>query len=327
MSTLKSYAKNIERLINKSKLQRIIYRVEVSAPKMGIPSYELLMKYSVELKKDKQLSSELAMISRRLKDKNEPKDIAYKPYLDQDIIALIKEANKKQIALGTIFQDYAPIKEKATSTKRGVKAKLYFPFAIYFLLVFGLNEIVKEFVKIGNGDTLIKFTDFELFILNNYVPINLSYGIVLGFFLAVIPQKVPYLKGVFQRLNGILALSTARTMYKMSYTSGEIIQTLAKQFSLKETKKYKNDANGLLTLMQKEKMVTLEQAAELKINLERGEIEKGIDLAIIEKTEEIETLQETINSALKTISIVLLTPPIYMVIQVLIKLMNLGPTA
>lgn len=312
--------KKLEIALIKSKISHLIYDVEIEAPAMGITSKLLLNKYAKKHKKEKNIASILFDIERKLK-KNIRKDEVYKPFLDRDIYLLLKESITRQIDIDKIFADYAPIKEKGEKLKRSIKAKLYFPFVLFVLIVLGLNETMSNFTKISSMG-MTKFGTTDTFIMDNFIMLNFSYGLVFAIALLIYPQYMPLIKGVFLKLKGMLGLSTVRTMTEMGYSAGEIIKTLIKQFEIKNTALIKKDLNGLLELMEREKFTDITQSARLSIAAERNEISKAVLRTLKQKSEEIDNIGNTVNSIMGTMSLVLSVPPTIMALSIFIKLMG-----
>jgi len=314
-----------DRLLKKDVL-RVIYRSEISAPQMGVSSIELLKNYAHELRNNKKLSAKITGLARQL-EKNKSKDLVYREFLDDDIYELLKDSIKRQIPAHEIFSGYVPFKEMGEQLISSIKKKLYVPMIVFTLLTIGLNFTIKSFAEIAETG-VINFTDMSTFLMNNYLLVNFSFGAFAGYWLMLSPEKVPIIKKVFHKIKGMLALSTVRTMYEMSYASGEIRKTLIRQFDIKEKKSKKRTKGGalgeidiLLQLLKDEDFVSDIQSAELKMSSARGDVEKGVALILKEKENEIKDLNTVVDSVITNVSMLLLAPPIVIMVMVLLELM------
>ena len=308
---------------SKNDILKIVYRSELTSKKMGISSFELIENYAKALKENKRIYFFLKKIVKDLKT-GQHKDIVYKDLMDKDIITLLRESRLKQIPSETIFKEYIPLKNIGERTMSSISKKLYVPFFIYAMLVLGLNSTMKSFLGVADYG-VVNFGSVQLWMMENFIWINMAIGFVFAFFLLVIPTKTPIIKKVFLKIKGMLALSTIRTMSEMAYTSKDMVETIIKQFEIKEKKKKSlkslNNIEKLIILMKDEKMIDLLEGAELKLGAETGEFAESINLLLDEKKLEVESLQEMVNSIVGTLSMLLLTPPVFMIVSVLTTLM------
>jgi len=308
---------------SKNDILKVIYRSELASKKMGIASVELIENYAQALIENKRVYFQLKKITKSLKSGNF-KDVVYKDIMDRDIITLLRESRIKQIPSEAIFKDYVPLKRIGERTLSSISKKLYVPFVIYGMLVLGLNSTMKSFLGVAEYG-VVSFGSVQLWMMENFVLINLSIGLLFAFFLLVIPTKTPIIKKVFIKIKGMLALSTIRTMSEMSYTSGDMYNTIVKQFDVKikskKTLRNVDNIGKLIVLMKDEKMIDLMEGAELKLGAERGDFSESVDILLEEKRIEVESLQEMVNSIIGTLSMLLLTPPVFMIVSVLTTLM------
>jgi len=308
---------------SKNDILKIIYRSELASKKMGIASVELIENYAKALIENKRIYFQLKKIIKALNSGNH-KDVVYRDIMDKDIIILLKESRIKQIPSETIFKDYVPLKRIGERTLSSISKKLYVPFFIYAMLVLGLNTTMKSFLGVAEYG-VVNFGSMQLWMMENFILINFAIGFIFAFFLLIIPTKTPIIKKVFIKIKGMLALSTIRTMSEMAYTSGDMYSTLVKQFEVKvKSKKSLRNVDNigkLISLMKDEKMIDLMEGAELKLGAERGDFSESVDILLEEKRIEVESLQEMVNSIIGTLSMLLLTPPVFMIVSVLTTLM------
>ncbi len=308
----------------REKVQRVIYRSEVAAPRMGVSSIELIEGYAKELKEDKPVYTQLMLVTKAL-SKGRSKDLVYSKYMDDDILALLKDSIKRSIPTADIFEGYVPYKELGTKTVKSIKKKMYVPLGIFALLVLGLNGTIDNFLIIQESG-IISFTTIMNFLMNYFLYVNAAFGAFVGYWLIKKPHKVPVVKDIFLQINGMLSLSTVRTMHSMSYSSVEILKTLMKQFPetkkrSKKLSKTRENIDLMLQFLKDKKFLSDVQSAELKISGKRGEIREGVNIILKEKETEVKDLSQIVDSLVEKVSLVLLGPPILIVVLALVELM------
>ncbi|MBN2066791.1 MAG: hypothetical protein JW771_08310, partial [Candidatus Thermoplasmatota archaeon] len=308
----------------KKKVAKVIYRAETSSASMGVSSIELIKKFAVELEKDKRVAQKLHKIRREL-DKGRNKEKVYAEVLDKDILVLLEESRVRQIPSDAIFQDYVPLKEISERTESSIRRRLYFPIIIFTVLVLLMNTTMKQFYEIQDGG-MIEFSAITTFMMKYYLEINFIYGLMVSVPLIFFPDRMPGIQGIFLKIRGMLALSTAKTMVGMAFPMDEILKTLKKQFQRRKQEKkkvfFKDRTAALLDFLQHEGMISLMQSAELKIGSERNEFDLVATHILKEKQEEVADLGELINAKLGLVSLIIMTPPIIMLVLTLVNLMS-----
>lgn len=315
-----------EYLLTVKKIRRVIYRSEISSSSMGISPMEIIEKYSEETVDDKLLSRYLKKISKDL-DRGRPKDIVYGEFLDDDINLLLSDSLKKKIPSNSIFEGYVPFKELGEKIQNSMKMRLFFPLFIYLAVTIALFFTLENFKEMSESG-LVKFTPEAEFIMNNFLYINAAIGVVIAYFIILKPHTIPKIKDIFHKVNAMMALSTAKTMNEMRYGARDTINTLKRQFKIKEKRKkvvkHKNDTDALMHLLKEQKYLTVLQAAELKLNDERGKFKEGIDVLLLEIKDEVSDLRTMADEIVSKVGIILLVPPIAMMLMIIMELLNQG---
>ncbi|CAA6806637.1 MAG: Unknown protein [uncultured Sulfurovum sp.] len=300
---------------------KTIYRAEVKAPDMGESVSVILAKYRdvyKRLKSNKKVISNLNYIIREL-DRRSDRDVVYKGILSDDIVLFLKEASKKHIKPSMIFEKYAPIKEKADKISRSTRNKLFIPIIVYFVALFGVNFMLSIFKEMRD-DAIMPFSATVNFILDNFLWINGLIGIILIVLVFLYTEKLPIIKNAFLEIRGMLTLASIEVYHEMRYSSAEMIPALKRQFSLKYSPT-KKDIEGLVRLLEKEKLINPFQAAEIEIETERGKLLRGIQVALDEKTEKVEKLNYIMQDTIGKFSILMVAPQIIQAIIVVAGMM------
>lgn len=308
---------------NRGAIAQVIYRSELSAPKMGTTSMEIIRHYANELKSNPFVYKELNRIVKLLQAGKE-KEVAYRGILDEDILIFLKESRINSIPSEAIFKDYVPLKEIAVKTESSIRKKLYVPFVIFALLVFGLNTTMRNFLEISEYG-IVSFSQMQIFLMKHFIGLNLGFLAFLAFFLIVIPSKTPLIKKVFAKIKSMLVLSSIKTMTEVGYRSGDILRSLSKQLGKKIKRKgYKDEVSALIDFLMTNNIVNLLQGAELKMGASRGEVINAVDIILDEKKAEVADIKEMVDSIIGTIAMLLMVPPVFMVVSVLATLISSG---
>lgn len=303
---------------NKEEIANIIIRAEVLAAQNGTTSFILLHQYAGELEKEnKKLARDIRKLSKKLKQGLKRHD-AYKQYLDDDILRLLKFSEEKSVSAGTVFEKYSPVKEKTTTYLKAIKKGLRTPLVIYTIMALVFSSVVSKF-KIINEVSTKKLSTTSLFILDNYL---LICGIILIFFIyffIFIPQKMPLIKNIFSKLRSLLALSSVVTLMDIGYGSADVIPAITKQFDLKKGKHRTMNATALVELLKLNKIVTVFESADIKIGIEMSSLKETAAQILRRKMEDVETLNKEVAEILKNVSILLTAIPVLLAMIVFLE--------
>jgi len=305
----------------KKEIATIIMRAELISKEAGVSVAETLLEYSKELKKEKEISSALEKISKRISSGVKRKE-AYKKYLDDDILGLLKIAEDNSIPAGDIFSQYAPIKSMSDGFIKSIRSSIKTPVGIFILLTTIFSFVLSNLYEITSL-TEKSISDAGTFVAENYAYINIAMLILFLYLFYSIPDKIPLLKPVFMRLRSLLALSTMSILFKVGYSSSEIIPLMQKQFNLKRKKKEKRNANSLVGMLADNDILTPVEGADLKIGIRHGAFDDSLQVSLSNKLKDIENLGKEISKIMESLSIVLTAFPILLALFVIAEILLL----
>jgi len=305
---------------NKKEIASIILRAEILSMSSGVAVFEMLDNYSREVKRDrKKVSFQLMTLSKKLKAGRKRWDV-YKEFLDKDILKLLMVAEEKSIPAGKILENYAPIKDISEKYLRSIKSSLKSPIGIYVVLSLVFSVVVDKFKTLSTmGEGL---SEISMIIINNFLTITGALLVVFVYFLGFIPEKMPLLRGVFSKLNSMLALSTSSIMFKIGYSAVDAIPVLVKQFSIKSIKK-RNDAEGLILLLKENKFIDVYEGADMKIAMSIGEFDTSIDRILQSRLNNIDDLNKSVSEVISNITVILTAIPLVLAMSVMANVMTL----
>ncbi len=304
----------------KKEVAGVIMRAEIISLESGVSIFETLEAYANELKKsDKKVSFALKEISKKIRNGQKRWD-AYKKYLDEDILKLLKTSEEKSIPAGEIFHKYAPVKEMAEGYIRSIKSGLKSPIVMYILLSGIFSFVVSNF-KVINSVSDKKMSAYSMFVMDHYILIT---GAILAFFVYMfyfIPEKMPILKSIFSKLNALLALSTVVTMFEMGYGAAATTPIVAKQFGLKRKKRNQKNAAAMVEMLRDNKIINAVEGADIKIGIEHGEFKRAMNSILNNKISDVDSLNKEVSKIMDNISVLMTAIPVIIAVSVFVEVM------
>lgn len=303
-------------------LRDLIYDAEVTAEDLGDSVPLLLSQYAETYKdleplKSKKIVARMERIADRVRAVDEEKDIIYRGIVPPDILGFMKIANDTSVKSSSIFKEYSPIKELGDSALRKFQTKMYLPFIIFVIGTFSFNFLVSEFIPIAEGGS-IPFSKLSIWVMHHFLAINFIYGAIFAFVFFGIPKKVPLIKKVFDGIEGMLALATIMILYKLKYSSTEIIPVLVERFNLYKIRPKDDDMIGLTRLLYDANFITVPQASQLRnTGSVTANLGKRLERIFKEKKEDVLLLDEVLQEVIKNITIFLIVVPLGLILYVL----------
>lgn len=306
----------------KEKVAEILMRAELVSQKNGTSVFETIELYSNEIKKEeKKASSILMKIAKKLRF-GKKRWVAYKGYLDDDLLKLLSIASSKSIASGVIFSNFAPIKEISMKYKKSIKSGFYAPLIQFVALSFVFNFVVSEF-KILNSMGNTHLSSASMFIIDYFLYITFAITAIIGYFFFIKPTSLPLLKGVFNKLDSMLALSTVSTMFDVGYSSSDVFPLIVKQFKIKKSSSYGKNAGGLVKLLRVNEYINSFESADIKLSIENGTLEESISGILKSRLDEVDLLRDMVKQVVSNISLSLIALPVFMAGSVFIDVLTL----
>lgn len=301
---------------NRETIQDVIFEAELMVASSEIDVAIVINKYASKLETEKPFAAdELKSIARRLKA-NQSKLKVYADYMDKEIVNLLSTAEGKGLSTGPILEEYAPIRKIAVRNSKMIKAALTLPFFLFVFITIVLSVILQKLTAAENS---IEFSPVSHFIMHNFIAINsvVLVGLIGAFF--YIPHKLPILSKVYTKLNALLAISLASTMFDIGVSAKDVIPIIRKQFDIVPTKG-KGDIAELTAILGEKKFLTPNEMADLELAMEYGNFEKMLANKKEKKFEEATRFSELVGEIVKNFSLIVMATPIFQFVVIILDL-------
>lgn len=306
---------------NKRHIAEAIYYAEIVADQDGRSVAEILKQNSDDIKKidskEIELSQKLKMISQKI-SKGDREEKIYAEYVDPEVLYFMVEASNNGMKRGEIVSKYLPIKSVAAKTTRKIKNKLKIPIIIALFGLLFMGYVLKDFVKImKNGSIEADFT-VALWVADYYYLLSMGILLSLAVPLILFPHKVPKIKGLFTKINGMMAILIIAILNKVGQSPVQIIPFIQRTFQIKGFYAKKNDMDDLAKLLYHAKFINFFQASRIMgIKSIKRDFPLVLDSILEELRLDVELSSELIEEAVGTLTtfIVLLpvTPALYVI--------------
>jgi hypothetical protein len=302
---------------NRQKVQDIIFNAEINSANIGTSVMDLFQKYATEFEaEDPAVSVKLIELSKKLQSGVKRWD-AYAPYIDEDILSLLKVAEENSITADRIIRGYVPVKNITKKYQSSIRSNIIGPSIGALIISAILGYTVSQFKKpIDQG--MVTVSQNIHFITNHYYLMSFSFVIVLSGFIIIFPNKVPILKGIFKKLESLMSLAIIRTMLQLGYSSDDLIGVIKKQYKIDFVVDSKG-ITGLIQLLRFAKYITPEEAAEIKITTQQDDPIKTIDKFIQDRVDAGESLIKEAGKAVTSLSMIMTAVPIILMVLVMIS--------
>lgn len=308
--------RSINMFFNRSTIEEVLFESELMVATSKIDVSIVINAYASKLAASKPFASEeLKSITKRLKG-NQNKFNVYEEYVDPSIISLLKIADQKGLSASTVLKEYAPIRKISVRNYSRIKSALTMPMVIFLAITMILSSIAS---KLGDARTAIDFSPVSLLLLDNFISINMFLFIILIGAFFVFPRKIPLLSKIYQKLDSLLAVSLAQTMYSAGLSSKDIIPMLRRQFKIHD-EKGRGDIAELVKLLGDNKFLTPNEMADLELAMDYGQFDPMLSEKKEKKVEDAKQFSELIGEIVKNFSTVVVAVPI---LQFVIIVMDL----
>lgn len=298
----------INRFIYRRKMEDIILGAEMAASKSGADHIEMLEEYGSSFKKtDDELSKRSYSLAKKLSAGGKRWTV-YKDYLDNDVLMLLKIGADKNITAGRMIEDYMPIKRIIADFRNTIRSNLLTPIVVTFIAIFILGYINTELKKnIDSG--FMKVSEFSYMLMDNFYLFNFTMAIAFTVILFAFPKYVPVLNKVYRELDSMQALSLVNTLLKVNHHSVEIIPIIKSQFKIEHVPR-RNDMEGLIEVLLDGKLITIFEAAEIRVSAARTSPQRAISLIVEERKKVADRVTQIAGSIVSVAVKLLLTSPV-----------------
>lgn len=301
---------------DRQRIEEIIYNAEINSANVGTSVMELLSEYASELKHEKpQIAAKLVGLTKELRAGVKRWD-AYKPYVDESVLVLLNIAEASSIPSDKIIRDYAPVRRITAAHEKTIRRNMLGPTGGAAFITALLSYSVSQFKKpIDSG--MIVLPDNILFMMDYYTLINFTVVFLISGVIIAFPRKIPMLKGIFDKLDSLLALSIIRTMILVGYSSDDLIPVIKKQFKI-DHKVEGQGIVGLVELLRFKKYITAEEAAEIKITMRNSDPIRPMAQYIKEREGDGEVYTKEAGKAVSTMAMLMTAVPVLMLVSILV---------
>lgn len=309
-----------------TELVRIITRAEITGDVLKTSVSGVIKNYTKDLadlnyNKNKATIQKLNIVIKKLEDAQDRSRV-YSGILPKDVLGFISEAEMLGSGKSShIFKDYLPIKELGEKSLKKLKRKMIFPFVIFALATMIFNVVVGKFLPIAEAGT-IDFSTASLFVMKNFLLINMLWGAFFAFFFLAIPKKIPMIKQLFSEIEGMMAVSNVIILHRLSYGASEMIQPLMNRFGLEKFAPRNHDINGLTGMLYKGSLLTDLQASDIRNSGSvTAQLEPALLMVFEEKRENVLLMGEVLDEVVKNMTILLIAVPVFSMLYVIISLL------
>lgn len=304
----------------KREIADAIYEAELTADMHGGSVSTVLLGYAQSIRKlePKKItfSKKIENIARRI-IKGDRSERVYAPYIDKEMIYILKEASEAGVRSGQIIKEYLPIKKMATNIRKKIIAKLKIPIIIAFGASAFMFYVVGQFKEIINGGMVEGDLSSALWVADYYLPISLIMLLAIAVPLLAFPHKIPKLKSVFIKTDAMLSIVLVKILNHIGQSPIKIIPFINQTFDLNIPVKNK-DIEGLAYLLYHAKYTNIYQASKLtNITSLKRDFPKILEEILEEIKTDVELSSETIGEAIGNIATVLVVVPMLPAVYVM----------
>lgn len=308
----------IKMALNRETIEGVLFESEFMVAATKIDPSIVINKYASKLTESKPfVAEELKVVAKRLKA-NQNKFIVYSEYVDNSILLLLKSADQKGFSTSEILKEYAPIRKIAVRNQSRIKSALMVPLVIFIFITLLLNSVAG---KLSEAKNAVEFSWLSLTVMDHFLLINFTLFslLVAGFF--YYPRKLPILSKIYEKLDSLLAVSLSQTMYAAGFSSRDIIPMLKNQFGIIE-EKGKGDIAELVRLLGDNKLLSVNDMADLELAMEYGQFDNMLLDKKEQKFEEAKQFSEMVGDIVKNFSILIISAPIFQFVMIIMDLVT-----
>ncbi|OGS70691.1 MAG: hypothetical protein A3F91_09260 [Flavobacteria bacterium RIFCSPLOWO2_12_FULL_35_11] len=264
------------------------------------------------------VANELISICKSLKS-TQKKHIVYQGYLGEDVITLLSIANAQKLASGPILQEYAPIRKIVIENAKTIKTALTLPLLLSVFVVLILAAVIS---KLSAAESVIQFSPISVFLMHNFAVINLVFitGLMASFF--YIPKKVPILSRMYKKLDALLAISLASTMFNIGLAAKAVIPIIRKQFNITKHQDGRGDIAELAQLFEEENFFSLLESADIELAMEYSKFESALEEKKNDKLADANRFGTLIGDIVKNFALFVMAMPIFQFLIIILDLIQ-----
>ncbi len=204
-------------LDRKKELQRIIYEAEVQSGYANISVEEIYQRVNKYLNWP-ELDDIAEDITNGLK-----KSEVYEPYLSDEAITIIKNAENKSLPVYRILEELQNISDAIEKAKSKLIQMIMMPIFTFIATVILADYVLHKIAGTLLATKLVKAPVYLPFLMKFFIPINLFILGIFIFFVVIKPDYTPIVKNIFKELEGVRILNTSRLFYMANISIEDIM--------------------------------------------------------------------------------------------------------
>ncbi len=191
----------------KKQIEKIIYEAEVQAGYANISVEEVYQRVNRYLEWP-ELDDIIDGITSGIK-----KSEVYEPYLSEEAITIIRNAEDKSLPVYRILDELKNISEAIEKAKSKLVQMIIMPIFTFIATVLLADYVLHKIAGTLLATKLVKAPFYLPFLMKFFIPINFIFLGMFLFFVVVKPDYTPIVKNIFKELEGVRILNTSRLFY------------------------------------------------------------------------------------------------------------------
>lgn len=315
MASLNLNLLNLKKIRNK--VEEIIISAEMDSIHSGVPVIELYSEYVKELaKEDKTLAIAIKEILSRLQ-RGEKTINAYRGYISDDLLHLLRLADERNVSPSVIFENYAPVKKELDKRESQIKNATRLPLIKFFIFSFIFYFPLSKLINISDQTDVLRLSKFAYSIHDLYPVIIITVAVVYYLVVRSLRENLPIIGNVYKGIKASLMLILINTLYRLGLAPKEIIPII-KEYAGVRVGGVSPSISGLINIMRNY-LSPIERANLIVAGTSR--FEEELKNIAEKKLTFVETSTETAREILDNIGYLLLLIPLGMFLSVIGELL------
>lgn len=141
------------------------------------------------------------------------KSEVYEPYLSNEAIAIIKNAEDKSLPVYKILDELKNISEAIEKAKSKLIQMIMMPIFTFIATTILADYVLHKIAGTLLATKLVKAPFYLPILMKFFIPINFAILGLFIFFVVIKPEYTPIVKNIFKELEGVRILNTSRLFY------------------------------------------------------------------------------------------------------------------
>lgn len=201
----------------KKQIEKTIYEAEVQSGYANISVEEIYERVNRYLNWP-ELDDIIEDIKSGIK-----KSEVYEPYLSNEAIAIIKNAEDKSLPVYKILDELKNISEAIEKAKSKLIQMIMMPIFTFIATTILADYVLHKIAGTLLATKLVKAPFYLPILMKFFIPINFAILGLFIFFVVIKPEYTPIVKNIFKELEGVRILNTSRLFYMANISIEDIM--------------------------------------------------------------------------------------------------------